>query len=347
MIMPRLTAICALAIFATTTLGVEPSVTFLSTAEGRAVLQKDDDYLSRLQPLDMAAQAQHPIDGDTLEAQREIFRRHLHDAVLEFSAPEKEAVLWYIQQLDAPLRQDYSKLAALPWRFIKTNNLVEGGLPHTRGDCIVLPRQMLGQLMVMRKILPADKAMAVMGVILVHEQMHVYQRTQPGALNVLYEAAGFMHVDESRIGQRDWILAHGMVNPDGPDIGWILKVEHEGRTRYIWPGVILNPSARIPRLPQDMQMIAVELQSDGERFVVPLGTGGIPIYDEIHDNELYMKSLPHVMNFYHPNEIFADLVSWGFALDHYFDDATPQMREQMRQTVQPWSQRLKRHFAAD
>ena len=64
------------------------------------------------------------------------------DNVLEFGIIEKNSISWIINLL----RLKLSNLPILQeWRFIKINNKIENGLPHTRDNIIVLPNNILNK----------------------------------------------------------------------------------------------------------------------------------------------------------------------------------------------------------
>lgn len=86
---------------------------------------------------------------------------------------------------------DMGRLRALPWKIgLTSGKTYEYGLPHTRGDIIIIPVSHCG------KGSKADKlSLTVSGELLdtlMHEQLHVYQKMYPEDFQKYLDSEGFV-----------------------------------------------------------------------------------------------------------------------------------------------------------
>jgi len=292
---------------------------FLAAAQARAAIVDEtrEKYFSRLQPMEMAAKTGRPLSATTLPAQRAETRLRYKAGVREFSAAEKSAIRWYTAAMQPKLERAYPDLARTPWRFIKVADNIEGGLPHTRGDNIILSQSRVEWLLRMKANEPEAKALFNAGTILVHELVHVHQRRKPKRYADLYRKDwGFVKAVDIAI--TDWMRTYQLMNPDGTDVTWVYPVRSNGDVRWILPLVAFSDGDGPKRMPRDMRLIAVTLRGKAGRFqVVDGGNGG--------DSLRALDAVPEfagkffgISSIFHPNEIAADFVGTLFALDELF-----------------------------
>ena len=151
---------------------------FLAAGEARVAIidESREKYFSRLQPMEMAAKTGRPLTAKSIAAQRAETRRRYQKGVLDFSETEKSTIRWYTAAIQQKLERAYPALARTPWQFIKVADNIEGGLPHTRGDNIVLSRGFLTWLLRIKEKGPEFSALFDGGTVLLHELIHVHQR---------------------------------------------------------------------------------------------------------------------------------------------------------------------------
>ncbi|MBL7187544.1 MAG: hypothetical protein ISS70_14570 [Phycisphaerae bacterium] len=90
----------------------------------------------------------------------------------------------------------FPRFAETPWSFLKVSNKIEGGLPHTQGRHIVLCEGVCGRFASRYKTAP-DRAVSSLAGLMIHEQMHVFQRANPEMFDALYtEIWGFIKAEE-------------------------------------------------------------------------------------------------------------------------------------------------------
>lgn len=96
----------------------------------------------------------------------------------------------------------FAKLRDMPWKFIKVGDHIENGYPHTINDYIVINDKFF------------RNSRSDMMRILIHEQVHVFQRAFPEETrSYITNVLGFQRVDERNIKDKT-LLAKRRNNPD-------------------------------------------------------------------------------------------------------------------------------------
>ena len=287
------------------TFAAEPSVTFLSGDSARAVIVDDahEPYFAQLQPLEIAAKTGSEIKGP-LSAQRAEARNRYRAAVRSFTNVEQQALRAYVLALQ-PLLVHYPRFARQPWRFVKLADSIEGGLPHTRADAIVLSEDVSASLVEMRQQLSAPAALMRAGPLLVHEQMHVLQRLEPARFETLYlKVFGFIR--SAPLEMPEELVANQVANPDGLGCCWLFPLAAEPG-RFILPWLAFAESSARRKMPQDFRMRAVPVVAQGTGYRVLRGADGRVHTRDLSEVTEYVQAFSLTQNFYHPNETAADL----------------------------------------
>jgi hypothetical protein len=198
------------------------------------------------------------------------------------------------------------RLAEQPWSFIKVKGTLEGGMPHTRGPHIILPAPIFAP---MRQLRGAGPGSRPFHSILVHEQVHVVERAHPEWFTKLYtDVLGFRRAEA--VASHPWIDARQIVNPDGPDLRWVMPIESDdGTARWIWPRLLFSgPDATSFA---GMQKAGIEVEPDGGegKFKPKLGPDGVPVHQQLDKVKAYAGAARTRQSSYHPNEIAADLLA--------------------------------------
>jgi hypothetical protein len=283
------------------------SITFLDIEAGKAAIADEslDSYFGQLQPMEMSAKTGSPITGQTLGEQRVQCRERYQAQVRQFTDDEKEVFRGCIEKLYPVLKEKFPLFAETPWSFLKVSNKIEGGLPHTQGRHIVLCEGVCGRFASRYKTAP-DRTVSSFAGLLIHEQMHVFQRMNPEMFDALYtEMWGFIKAEE--IASCPWLEKHHLVNPDGPDCCWVFPIDQGPDTSYISPLVVFAEGEGLKRMPNDFRLIAVELVRSDGHFSPKLGADGKPMYRNLHEVQEYCKMFPSTGNIYHPNEACASV----------------------------------------
>jgi hypothetical protein len=284
-----------------------PDIAFLTTDQGRAAIidESIEPYFSLLQAREMAAKTGAVIEGDTLEAQRNACRQRFQAAVREFSQEDQAAVRRTVAAVQPYLTTHYPVFAAEPWRFIKVARSIEGGMPHTRGRCIVLSDTAMPDL----SVDGAGQVNPEGSVLLVHEQTHVLQRLHPALFVPLFtESWGMVRMAQAPAMPAE-LLQRQLVNPDGISCVWAFPLVEDGKTRLIQPEVLIGGTRTVPRMPEDFAVVALAVEKRGDAYAYQLGADGRPQAVPLPSLPAYVDAfLPSDENF-HPNEICAELFS--------------------------------------
>ena len=288
-----------------TAFAAEPTVTFLSGDAARATIVDDarDPYFALLQPIEMAAKTGAEIAG-SLTAQRAETRKRYQAAVRSFTEAEQQALRAYVLALQ-PMLVHYPRFARQPWRFVKLADSIEGGLPHTRADAIILSEYVAASVVEMRQQLSAQAALMRVGPLLVHEQMHVLQRLEPARFAPLYiKVFGF--VRSAPLDLPAELVANQVANPDGLGCCWLFPLTAEPG-RFLLPWLAFAESGTRRKMPQDFRMRAVPVVAQGAGYrVLRAADGRVQTRDLVEVAE-YVQAFSLTQNFYHPNETAADL----------------------------------------
>ena len=293
-----------LALFAGAAVAAGPVVEFLDGNAARVVIVNDarDPYFGKLYPLDMAAKTGAPLTG-TIEEQRAETRRRYQQAVRPFRREEQEAIRAYIDALQ-PLLRGYPRFARQPWRFVKVADHIEGGLPHTRDDVIVLSEGVGKGLFDMRQRLEPETALLRAGMLLVHEQLHVLQRLEPRRFERLHtETFGFRR---AALAVPEELASIQPANPDGMSCCWLYPRAAGG---YWLPYLSFAERNGIRRMPEDFRMLAVQVAADGNGYRVVRNRDGRVASMELASVREYVEAFPLTTSYFHPNEIGADVFS--------------------------------------
>jgi len=316
--MKRLLFTCFVAFLLPCILRAEAAAVFLSQKEAAAAIVDDrgDPYFSRLQPLEIGVKCLVKDSGKGLEALQGEARKTYASEVLEFTPAEQEMLSWAAKELQVPLEATFPLVAHTPWRFLKVSGKLEGGLPHTRGACIVLAGPFLQNMLGYYTSEQKPFLRYFLCKLILHEQMHVVQRLHPEVFAPLYTKVwGFRRSDQ--IENHPWLVARNVVNPDGADTCWVYPVRTAGKVQWIWPILILNgPGGSATRMPQDFQLVAVNVEETAKGFQAKTLPDGKPDFHPNAELPAYAGAFPTLDETYHPNEIAADMVASYFAQQH-------------------------------
>ncbi len=297
-----------LSLVTTTTVSASPpQVAFLDPAAAADALAHvpGDTYYDRMSLPEIRARMLAPLADRTLAQAREDVRRYDADAVLPWADDERAALRGVIERMQLLLAARAPRYARTPWSFIQLADRAEGGMPHTRGPHIVLPRAAVTAYAdAHRKGLAAgtlDKATFGRSLLL-HEQTHVLERQDPAAFEPLFtQVFGFTRM--ANVPTTPWLDAHVVTNPDGPDAEWAFPLEKIGGHGWAMPCVTL-PDVAQPRMPRDFQSVAVEVEQTTAGWRV-LEDDGVPRRRDLDAVPGWHAWFPFADEDFHPNETAA------------------------------------------
>ena len=143
------------------------NVVFLNKNELSSFLIKDgDNYHKSFHEKDLTVRKVSSIEE---------YKEKIRNSTVDFSLYQKERTLFCVEKLNKTLINikypwfDGKKAIRTPWKFGSVVGAdYENGLPHTRGDVIILPQVALDNY----------SQVALMKLIL-HEKIHIYQKMYP------------------------------------------------------------------------------------------------------------------------------------------------------------------------
>ena len=284
---------------------IQSRVKCLDVESGRRVILDEsiEPYFSALHPREMAAVTGGVVKGNSLAARRAETRRRFGEAVLSFTPAEEETLTWFVSRIREQLGTDYPLLTDQPWRFLKVEGWVCGGLPHTRGTCILLNAPALKWLVAIRKRAVGPEVGSVLG-LLVHEQMHVLQRFYPRRFAGLYRDV--MGLIQGDIAPHPWLTERHVHNPDAPRLEWVFPLENDaGEVQHLGVWTLLRGEHPVPVMGQDFLSVAVPLSEENGRFLVRVDEQDVPMHQPSQAYADARRKLPTRHGLDHPNELAA------------------------------------------
>ena len=256
-------------------------------------------------PDDLGALTTHPVSGagDVPSEARARFVRARRD----FTDTERRALEAACARVRARSGAGASILTERPWKFLKTAAGTAEDLPYTRGTGIVFSERGLGMIVMYEEALAAmpDESRAsaeaawmnAVGTILLHEQLHVLQRTRPEIFESLYAKWGFERV--APVAFTDAATSR-LTNPDAPLQDRVWRDANGGR--WVFAMRLRRPGER-PRLSRDMAVLAGPVTKTGDLYA---GSGDVVPVSRVPGFKARFPLPDHSCD--HPNEIAAYLL---------------------------------------
>jgi hypothetical protein len=304
-----------------------PRIAFLGRDAGARALADapDDAYYARMGLLEIRARMHSPLAGLSLAEARAAVRDFDAAAVLDFTDEERAAITGVVERMQPLLAARAPLYARTPWSFIHLDDRAEGGMPHTRGPHIVLPKAAVAAYVKMQREASAAGTLATTPRgrgLLIHEQTHVLERADPRRFEPLFtDVFGFTRMTPAPASP--WLDAHVCTNPDGPDLVWAFALDQVGGSGWVMPAVTL-PDVAVPRMPQDFQSIAIELARSGSGWTM-VEADGVPTWRDLDQLAGWHAHFPFPDEDFHPNEIAAVALSHWILRDVPDLDGRPRM----------------------
>lgn len=284
-----------------------PATHFMGHDEARRVLTEGAErgFYAHLQIVEMRAKTGLDLGGEDVEGARAQVEAAFGAATVDFTLEEQAALRDAVDHLQPLLEARAPLYARTPWSFIKVRDTIEGGLPHTRGDSIVLPESVLSSLVHSHASRSPDRA-PFAWTVLVHAQTHVIQRRHPKLFAKLYTSIlGFEHA--ALPAPPEWVVSARMTNPDAPVADWAFSLGR-GTARRWYLAEILVDHGDHPRMPADFRIVALRLTHHGTEWAYADQVQPAEII-ELSSLTEFVERFPVRDELYHPGEIAADLLS--------------------------------------
>jgi hypothetical protein len=311
-----------------------PRITFMGREAGAAALAHGDTYYASMGLLESRARTKSPLAGKSLADARIAVRDYDAAAVLPFTDEQRTAIGGVIERMQPLLAVRAPLYARTPWSFIQLDDRAEGGMPHTRGPHIVMPKAFVDGAVTMHRELAASGKLAVSGrgrSILIHEQTHVLERTNPALFEPLFtDVFGFTRMTPAPT--TPWLDAHTGINPDGPDVVWAFALDKIGGRGWIMPDVLF-PDLPVPRMPEDFQAVGIEVARTAGGWKI-VEEDGQPKRRDLDKIPGYDTHFPFPDEDFHPTEVAA------VALAHWILQDVPDVNERpLMPAVAGWARK--------
>lgn len=272
--------------------------TFATTKQSRDILTADDNYMNRMSVAEIAIRTSSVTADKTAEDLKALYAAN----ILEWTEAEKAQITELVAANKARLATIQHLLPA-EITFIKVNNKVEGGLPHTRGHGIILPISAEG---------PSGSTLSE--ELFYHELFHILSRMQKNTHHELYGLIGFKPChysgnDDVNTNIRSNIRA--LTNPDVPAESYYLPVSLEGVPSAIMPFLHTTRSAFDPTIQGGFRghfrfgLLKVTV-TDGQCIVDRDSEDNIEILDPPHVKDFFTAIGKNTAYIIHPEEILAE-----------------------------------------
>lgn len=213
-------------------------------------------------------------------------RDHYLNNINDFTKKDKDKLNNVITNILNEINSKNKKQFLLsPWNFVKFSN-IENDFPHTHENLIFLPKLMIDSN------LSSDYNKQT----LVHEKVHIFQRTHPQLFNDLYE--NYWHFKKKPIKNIKLIENQARTNPDGLDNNWVFCYNN---VNIMLCAIYNDDASNISHT----QNYGVYLNENNGIYSVSQ-----PIKkNKIQDIDAFSSFFGNIKsNNYHPNEIVAELI---------------------------------------
>jgi hypothetical protein len=219
------------------------------------------------------------------------------DNLLDFNSTDKKLINWLITGINKKL-PDNLKFMLKNMKIAKFKNNIENGFPHTNYDIIFLTDSFINSLFEYYNNNNIDDAIKNIGVIIIHECVHIWQRRSKDVFNDLYKNYWrFVKVD--KIYNSNYLDTIKRFNPDGVDTNWIFKLNG----KYIlFISIYSKDAVHIGHV----DYVGIYLEKSGNKYIIPKGSKKHNLIN-MKEFKYFFKDL--YGNHYHPNEISAELLS--------------------------------------
>ncbi len=285
-----LAALAGIASAQTVEPGPNATAKFASLEEARGILGARDEFIKAMGPLDRSARMK---TGQEVPEDR--FLAFVARQAEGWTEDEKKRVSGLVESLEPALGALKGGLFPAV-TLVKTTGDEEGGAAYTRGDAIILPRNMI------------DGGDASLKRVIAHELFHILTRRNPALRDELYRAIGFEPCGAVELPEE--LKSRRITNPDAPVNQHCAAITVKGEAVEVVPVVYLAVEHFDPAKAEvffeglEMKLMVVE-KLDGRRQAKR--AGGKPVLLDPERVPAFLdkvgRNSPSLM---HPEEILAD-----------------------------------------
>ena len=179
--------------------------TFASKEKAIEILTADDEYLSNMQPIEIALRVGSPTADKTIED----LKIHFTENVSEWPAAEKAQIKALLVTHKKKLEKIFHLLPDTVY-FVKVTDKVEGDIPHTRENAFISPKRIT----------------SYSTSLFFHQLFHILSREQRVKRALLYDIIEFK---PCYFQTTELIDKYSFKDPETPLSAFYLPVEIDGR----------------------------------------------------------------------------------------------------------------------
>lgn len=210
---------------------------------------------------------------------------------------ERKIVNWLCEGIENKIPDEY-KFLIKNVEIVKFKKGVEMDFPHTNLSAIFLSKRFIDMIIPYFNNNNLDKCIENIGSVIIHENVHIWQRRDPEFFYDLYSKWKFKKY-EKIINSKKFINVN-RYNPDGVDLNWCFK--DNKNNEYMLLSIYKDDATNISHV----NLIGIEIEKLGSVPIIP-PVPNIQKLDEISDFSSFFGNLGG--NNYHPNELSAEIIS--------------------------------------
>ena len=217
---------------------------------------------------------------------KNVVKRYL-DMTLICTQNDKLCIEYYINVLKLNVKK-YTSLINSKWNIVKVSDKIEKGMPFTLGEYIFLSDKLL--LKYYEDMIIKNKKNIIDNCeTLIHEKIHIYQRYNQLLFDKFYRKHFGSIKINNLILKKPW-KNKLLSNPDGLDVNYVYPYDN----KFFLP-LLINTKNKL-------KQIVIELESKKDLLITTKH------YMNIDDFKPF-KKYSNDISCYHPNEIYAYLIS--------------------------------------
>lgn len=206
---------------------------------------------------------------------------------LNFNNSERKSILWLLSIVKKCIQNTTPSWNIYPWNFIKVSRKIEGGMPHTITNYIVIPDSITSSISSFYQKKKYNEIIEEYGLILIHEYIHVIQKLNPNIFNNLYQ--NYWNYSYQKVNIPSELQNKQRINPDGLDTNWIYNKKDNSKIAH---HVVLKKSNQL----DDINIVTLNVNNDKS------------LTETQTDKEFKSFFCNNSQN-YHPHENSASLIS--------------------------------------
>lgn len=228
------------------------------------------------------------------------------DNLIEFTQLDKTLILWVFNNIKQKINEQKLKIDLLfifrKIQIAKFEDYIDNGYPHTNSNIIFLTSKFINQILPYYNSNNVDDMIIYLGSILIHECIHIWQRSQPGKFELLYKK--YWHFTKpDKIFNINYLEKLRRFNPDGKDIKWVFNLN---KKHILFISLYTDNAKNI----SNVKYVGVNLNKQNNNYIVNEDQLNIDSLQELNNIDEFNYFFKHLYgNHYHPNEISAELLS--------------------------------------